>query len=139
MADNEMKDEEMGGAESLSDKLGFISKLFAPARLLIRLHLKVAYSEFKKDSERFTAGLFQVFLGLFFLVGFLIMLNVVIATALYQFLFAAKNIFFPVLITTGINLLASLLFFAAAKGSFKEKFFDKTRKLVKETVEELAE
>lgn len=139
MEDKETREEETGGVDNLVDKLGFMSKLFAPARLLIKLHMKVAYNEFKKDSERFTAGIFQIFLGLFFLIGFLILLNVLIVTALYQFLFAGENIFFPVLITTGLNLLVSLIFFGSAKSSFKTKFFDKTRQLLKETVEELSE
>ena len=56
--------------ENQSD-VSLLSKLFAPAKVLLRLHFKLAYKEFKRDSLRFFSGVALIFVSLFLLLTLL--------------------------------------------------------------------
>lgn len=121
----------------------FFSKLFAPLKLLVTIHLKIAAKEFQQDSSRLVAGIVCYIVGAIFFFTFLTMLNAFAISALYTFLFSwllesnAMAWFCAISAWTGLALVLALMLFGAGAGNFKKKFFGKTRELIEETWKEI--
>lgn len=130
-----MEEKNRNQERNSGDSFSLFSKFFAPMRVLIKLHLRVAEKELKKDSARFIFGVVQIVLALFFIIMFFLMFTVLLIVAIYEF--TVLNLFYSVLIVTGFNFFMSFIFFIGASKSFKKKFLPETRKLMKETIKEL--
>lgn len=135
MAKKNKKTREENSHEPFFNIFGFIGKLFMPLRRLIDLHVKMAISEFKRDSHRIFEGILSLFSGCFFLIGFWVLLNVLGILALYEF--AGLKLFYSVLIVAGANLFLSIFMFITARNKFKKQFFSETRKLFEKTIDDI--
>jgi len=112
-----------------------INTTFAPLKALIKIHYKLAAREIKRDSERFFSGITFLFLGLFFLLLVWGLLNILAVVAFYDFL--NFKLFYSILIVTGINLFFAIILFLSGISKVKKPMMSETRKLVKETFDEL--
>ena len=111
------------------------SRLLGPIKILIRMHLKVISKELKKDVKRYVTGIISLFVGLFFIIGFWLLLNVLAIIAIKEF--TVLNLFYSVLITTGANLFISIIMFISASQKFKKPFLKETKEVFQETFEDL--
>jgi hypothetical protein len=111
----------------------FISRLFGPVKILIKLHLKVASTELKGDVKRFVSGIINLFIGLFSIIMCWILLNILAISGLKLFL----SELYSILIVAGANLFIALLMFISAGSSFKKPFLKETTKVIKETIDNL--
>jgi Putative Actinobacterial Holin-X, holin superfamily III len=111
----------------------FISRLFGPVKILIKLHLKVASNELKGDVKRFFSGIINLFIGLFSIIMCWILLNILAVSGLKYFF----NELYSILIVAGANLLIALLMFVSAGSSFKKPFLKETTKIIKDTIDNL--
>lgn len=120
---------------SINSIFDIINTAFAPLKALIKIHYKLAIKEFRRDKERFIAGTFTLFLAILFFAGVWILLNVLSIFALYDFLHL--NIFYSVLIVTGVNLILTIILFLSGISKLKKPMLSETKKLLKETFQEL--
>lgn len=126
------------------ESTSLISKLFRPLKILIKIHLKVAARELKKDVKRYVSGIIGLIVGISFLIGFLIMLNITIVF-LFEGLLYVKIIknswswLFSIISTAGLNLILALLMFLSSIRKFNKPFMEDTKKIIKESIEELKE
>ncbi|MBP7554317.1 MAG: phage holin family protein [Spirochaetes bacterium] len=113
-----------------------VSGIFAPIKMLIKIHLKLAAREIKKDGERFIAGVLSIFIGIFIILTFLALLNVLTIVALNDFI--GLRFFYSVLIVAGANLLLAIFLFITGGMKMKASFMKETRKMIKDTLEEIS-
>ncbi|HQJ06385.1 MAG TPA: phage holin family protein [Spirochaetota bacterium] len=113
-----------------------VSGVFAPIKMLVKIHLKLAAREIKRDGERFVTGILSIFIGIFLLLTFLAFLNILIIIALKDYI--GLSFFYSVLIVAGANLLLAILLFIVGSMKLKASFMKETRKMIKETLEEIS-
>jgi hypothetical protein len=122
-------------AKSSRSDISMLARLLGPFKILLKMHLKMAAKEFKKDSGRLISGIVSLLIGVFLIIIFLILLNAVIIFALNEF--TNLKVFYCILIVTGANLLIAILMLTSAISSFKKPFLKETKKVLKETLEDL--
>lgn len=113
-----------------------VTGIFAPIKMLIKIHLKLAAKEIKKDGERFIGGIISIFIGIFLLLVFLALLNILTIVALNDFV--GLRFFYSVLIVAGANLFFAFFLFVTASMKLKASFMKETRKMIKDTLEEIS-
>lgn len=133
--ENQEEEEQSSGFGIPGFDFGFVSRMFGPAKILFKMHLRVASLEFKRDSQRILGGVVSLCIGLFFLVGFWVFLQV-IAILLLNKLFTDP--LFSVLIIGGVNLLIALIAIFSAVGAFKKPMMQETKKILEETMKDLS-
>lgn len=138
------KEEFQEPEEAKQSEPDFFSKLFAPLKLLITIHLKIAAKELKEDSSRLISGIICYLVGAVFFFTFLTLLNAFAISAFYTFLFSkiealsnAMAWFCSISAWTGSALLMAIILFSAGSANFKKKFFGKTKELIEETWKEI--
>lgn len=134
MAKKRNKKRNEGESNSLVSP-GFFGKLFSPVKVLLKMHLRLASIEFKKDKNRFVTGIATLFIGLAFIIMFWLLLNVIAIVSIYDYLI--KNLLFSLMIVAGGNLIFSLIFLLVASKGFKKPFLKETTKMLKETIDDL--
>lgn len=135
MAKKEKNSSKKEQNEHSSKDFNILARLLGPIRILIRMHVKVASVELKKDSKRYISGIINIFIGIFFIIGFWSLLNILAIVAIKEFTFL--NLFYSVLIVAGSNLFISMLMFISAIAKFKKPFLKETKKVFKETLDDL--
>ncbi|HOV14072.1 MAG TPA: phage holin family protein [Spirochaetota bacterium] len=113
----------------------FFTRLFKPVKTLFELQFRILKIEFKRESERFAEGISALVSGCFFLIMFWILLNVLTILAINEFI--GLKLFFSVLIVCGVNLFFAIILFLRAKSKMKKEFFEDTRKIFEETIDDL--
>lgn len=99
------------------------------------MHLKIASQEIKTDLKRFIMGMLFVFIGINFIAGFLVFLNVLFVLLINEFLI--HSVFYSVLIVTSLDLVISIFMFVAAGSNFKKPFLEETKRVFEETLKDL--
>ena len=113
----------------------FFTKFLRPIKTLFDLQFRILKLEFKRESERFISGISSLVSGCFFLALFWILLNVLLIVGLYDFV--KFKLFFCVLITSGVNLFFAIILFLTGKSKLKKEFFEDTKKILEETIDDL--
>jgi hypothetical protein len=114
----------------------FIKKLLVPLKVLIRIHVKIATDELKKDIARLVGGLRNIFMGLFFILFFWALLNVAAIFYLKDLLNFDKFLY-SILIVAGINFIFGLLLFTGAILKFRKPFLKDTTQLIKDSINDI--
>jgi hypothetical protein len=121
--------------DSQFDFFNIFSKIFGPLKALIKIHLKIASKELKKDFARYASGLISLFFCIFFMVSLLFFINILIVLLLKDFF--EFSLFHSILILSGLTVFGALLTFIIATSAFKKPFLKETKKAVKETLKDL--
>ncbi len=96
-------------------KKGLFSKLFSPAGMIVTNIIDNIVYELKRRSKNLITVIIQLVMGFFFFGIFWGLLNYLCVLALQKVI---DDLFICVLIVTGVNLLLSIIFFAAAKSKY---------------------
>jgi uncharacterized membrane protein YqjE len=124
-----------GNSSKKSDILDFFSRFTGPLKVLIKMHVRLATKELKKDTNRFISGIVTLFLALFFLTCFAFVLHFVGYLLLIEFTTLTE--LYAVLIILGADLLLVLILFMITNSIFKKPFFSETKKVINETFKDL--
>lgn len=135
MANEDKYNDDHNNDPRYSSNFDLFSKLLKPIKTLFDLQLRILKLEFKRESERFIEGITALLSGCFFITLFWILVNVLVILAFNEFL--GFKLFFSVLIDTGFNLLLSVILFLRAKSKFKKEFFEDTKKIFEDTIDDL--
>jgi pilus assembly protein TadC len=114
---------------------GSWGELLKPLKLMISLQFRLALSALRRDARRLFQGITSYLTGLYFLIVFGLLVNVLLILGLVEF--AGLTLFYSVLIAAGTNLLIAVVFFAVARSKLKHSFFSETKKIVEETLDDM--
>jgi len=109
-------------------------ELLKPLKLLISLQIRMAMSALRRDGKRLFQGITSYLTGLFFLLVFGLLANVLAILALVEF--GKLDLFYSVMIVAGVNFLIAMVFFIAANSKLKRSLFSETRRIVEETLDD---
>lgn len=109
--------------------------MLKPLKLMISLQFRLALSALRRDARRLFQGITSYLTGLYFLIVFGLLVNVLLILGLVEF--AGLTLFYSVLIAAGTNLLIAVVFFAVARSKLKHSFFSETKKIVEETLDDM--
>lgn len=117
----------------LLDNPSFFSRFLGPIRALIKLHLKIASNEFKNDVKRLISGIINLVIGIFSIIICWILLNILAVAGLKNFF----NELYSILIVASANLFIAIIMFISAGINFKKPFLKETKKVIKDTFEDM--
>ncbi|MBN2545321.1 MAG: phage holin family protein [Spirochaetes bacterium] len=108
---------------------------------MIKLHLRIAKKELKKDLFRYITGIIFLIIAFFTVIIMFILSNILIILIFKYFIFNYfKNLLdyiFSIFATVIINFSFFLIIIISAFINFKKPFLKETKKAIKETLNDL--
>ncbi len=134
------KHEKHNDGFSFSD-LNFLTKIFSPLKVLIKLHLRIAQKELKRDIFRYIAGIISLILSFFLIIMFFVIANILVIFLFKYFVFNYYDNLLDYILSIsaslGVNFFFFLILIISAIANFKKPFLKETKKAIKETLNDL--